>query len=143
MTNRSRTAQGYLLLLCTTAACGGEGAFDAWCNMPGREMTLLLFYALPPGVVAAVVTGWARTRQLGDWDLRESAGAPPFWSSVGIFLVLFFVAGLVLSFAMNGAEGCAPEQRSLNLWFAWLGILLAAVLCVLGPLVASWWYTRR
>lgn len=131
------------LLLGLTAGCGGEGAFDSWCNTPGREMTLLLFYTLPPGVFAAMVAGWARKRQLDDWDLRESAGAPSSWLTVGIFLALFFIAGLVLSFALNGADGCAPEQRTMNLSFAWLGILLAAVLCLLGPLGANWWYRRR
>ena len=146
MTNRARTLDCRIflpLLLGATTACGGEGAFDAWCNTPGREMTLLLFYALPPGVLAAVVAGWARKRQLDGWDLRESAGAPSSWLTVGIFLALFFVAGLVLSFALNGADGCAPEQRTMNLWFAWLGILLSAVLCLLGPFGANWLYTRR
>lgn len=130
------------LLLGPTAACGGEGAFDAWCNTPGRELTLLLFYTLPPGVLAAVVSGWARKRQLAGWDLRESAGAPSSWLTVGIFLVLFFIGGLVFSFALNGADECAPAQRDVNLWFTWSGILLAAVLCLLAPLGANWWYTR-
>ena len=41
-----------LLLMGTTVACGGEGEFDAWCNAPGREMTLLL-YAITPGFAGA------------------------------------------------------------------------------------------
>ena len=146
MTNGSRTLDGRVLLpllLGATAACGGEGAFDAWCNTPGREITLLLFYALPPGVLAAAVAGWARKRQLDGWDLRESAGVPSSWLTVGTFLALFFVAGLVFSFALNDAEGCHPEQRTTNLWFAWVGIVLAAVLCLLGPFGANWLYTRR
>lgn len=130
------------LLLGATAACGGEGAFDAWCNTPGRELTLL-FYTLPTGVLAAVVSGWARTRQLAGWDLRKSAGAPSSWLTVGIFLALFVIGGLVFSFALNGADECAPAQRDVNLWFTWSGILLAAVLCLLAPLGANWWYTRR
>ena len=132
-----------LLLLGATAACGGEGAFDAWCNTPGREMTLLLFYTLPPGTLAALVAGWARKRQLDGWDLRESAGAPSSWLTVGIFLALFFIGGLVFSFALDGADGCAPEQRDRNLWFTWSGILLAALLCLLAPLGANRWYMGR
>ena len=101
-----------LLLLGATAACGGEGAFDAWCNTPGREMTLLLFYTLPPGALAALIAGWARKRQLDGWDLRESAGAPSSWLTVGIFLALFFIGGLVFSFALDGADACASEIPS-------------------------------
>ena len=143
MTSRLRTLPGFLLALGTTAACGGEGAFDAWCNTPGREMTLLLFYVIPPGVLAMVVAWGVRARQLRGWDLRKSAASPSSWLTVGIFLALFLVTGLVLSFALNGADGCAPEQRSINLGFAWLGILIATVLCLVGPLGANWWYTRR
>ena len=131
------------LPLGVTAACGGEGAFDAWCNTPGRELTLLLFYTLPPGVLAAVVSGWARKRQLAGWDLRKSAGAPSSWLTVGIFLALFVIGGLVFSSVLNGADECAPAQRNANLWFTWLGILFAVVLCLLAPLGANWWYTRR
>lgn len=143
--NRLRTLDGRVflpLLLCGTAACGGEGAFDAWCNTPGREMTLL-FYALPLGVVALAVVCWACKRRLDGWDLRESTSAPSSWSLVWIFLAAFLVFGLVLSYALNGADGCAPEQRTANLWFTWLGILLAVLLCLLGPFGANWAYTRR
>ena len=146
MTNGLRTLDRRVLLpllLGGTAACGGEGALDAWCNAPGREMTLLLFYTLPPGVLAAVVAGWVRKRQLDGWDLRESAGAPSSWLTVGIFLALFFIGGLVFSFALDGADGCAPEQRDSNLWFTWSGILLAALLCLLAPLGANRWYMGR
>ena len=145
MTNRPRTLDGRVfvpLLLCATAACGGEGAFDAWCNTPGREMSLL-FYTLAPGVIALAVVGWARKRRLEGWDLRESLSTPSSGKMVWIFLAVFFVSGMVLSFAMNGADGCAPEQRTTNLWFTWQGILLAAVLCVLGLFGANWLYARR
>ena len=104
---------------------------------------MLLFYCLPLGILATAVAWGVRTRQLRNWDLRKSVAAPSSWSTVGVFLALFFVAGLALSFALNGAEGCAPEQRSMNLGFAWLGILIATVLCLVGPLGANWWYTRR
>ena len=62
---------------------------------------------------------------------------------MGILLGAFIVAGLVLSFALNGADGCAPEQRTTNLWFTWQGVLFAAVLCLLGLLGANWFYVRR
>ena len=142
MTSRSRTFVGFLLALGTTAACGGEGGFDAWCNTPGREVTLL-FYCLPPSVLAIVVGWGVRARQLRNWDLRESAAAPSSWATVGVFLALFVVAGLLLSFALNGADGCAPEQRSMNLRYAWAGIVIATVLCLVGPLGANWLYGRR
>ena len=145
MTNSSRTldGRGFLpLLLCATAACGGEGAFDAWCNTPGREMSLL-FYALAPGVIALAVIAWARKHRLDGWDLRASPTAPSSSTMVWIFLTVFLVAGIVLSFALDGADGCAPEQRTTNLWFTWRGIVLAALLCVLGLLGANWWYARR
>ena len=80
------------LLLWATAACGGEGAFDAWCNTPGREITLL-FYALPSGVVALAVVGWARKRRLDGWDLRESTSAPSSGSLVWVFLAAFVASG--------------------------------------------------
>ena len=103
----------------------------------------LLFYALAPGTIAAVVVAWASKRRLDAWDLRESANAPSFGTTVWIVLGAFIVAGFVLSLAVNGADGCAPEQRTTNLWFTWLGILLSAFLCLLGPVGANWWYTRR
>ena len=145
MANRSRTLDGRVCLplaAIATAACGGEGAFDAWCNTPGREMSLL-FYALAPGVIALAVVGWARKRRLNGWDLRESTSAPSSGSLVWIFVAVFLVSGLVLSFALNGADGCAPDQRTTNLSFTWLGILLAAVLCLLGLFGANWLYARR
>ena len=145
MRNRSRTLDGRVLLpllFCATAACGGEGAFDAWCNTPGTEMWLLI-YALAPGTIAAAVVGSAHKRRLDRWDLRESASAPSSGTTVWILLGGFIVAGLVLSLAVNGADGCAPEQRTTNLRFTWLGILLSAVLCLLARFGASWWYTRR
>ncbi len=145
MTNRSRSLDGRVLLpllLCATAACGGESAFDAWCNAPGREMSLL-FYALAPGVIALAVVGWARKRRLDGWDLRESPSAPSSGRMVWTVLAVFLVSGLVLSVALNGADGCAPEQRTTNLWFTWQGILLAGVLCVLGLFGANWLYVRR
>ena len=103
----------------------------------------LLFYALAPGVIALAAVGWARKRRLDGWDLRESASAPSSWTMVWMFLAVFLVAGLVLSFALNGADGCAPDQRTTNLSFSWLGILLAAVLCLLGLFGANWLYARR
>lgn len=149
MTNRSRTldGRGFLpLLLCATAACGGEGgregAFDRWCNTPGSEMSLLL-YALAAGLIALVAVGWERKRRLDAWDLRESPGAPSTGAMVWIFPAAFLVSGLVLSFALNAAENCEPGQIETNLFFTWLGILLAALLCLLGLLVANWSYTRR
>ena len=145
MTNQARTLDGrefLTLLLCATAACGGEGAFDAWCNTPGRELTLL-FYTFTSGVVALAVVGWARKRRLDGWDLRETTSAPSSWSLVWVFLAAFLASGLVLSFALNGADGCAPEQRATNLGSTWLGILLAAILCLLGLFGANRLYARR
>ena len=145
MTNRRGTLVGRVflpLLVGATAACGGEGAFDAWCNAPGREMTLFL-YAVAPGFGAAGAVWWMRRRRLKNWDLRESPGAPSAGTMVWVFVGAFLVAGLVLSFALNGADGCAPEQRTANLWFTWQGLLLAAVLCLLGLLAANWSYKRR
>ena len=130
------------LLLCATAACGGEGAFDAWCNTPGREISLL-FYPLAPGVIALAAVWWAQKRRLDGWDLRESPSAPSSATIVWIFLVVFLISGLVLSLALSGADGCAPEQRTTNLWFTWPGILLAGVLCLLGLFGANRLYARR
>ncbi len=145
MRNRSRTLDGRVLLpllLCATAACGRADAFDTWCNTPESE-TWLLLYILAPGTIAAAVVGWARKRRLEGWDLRESASAPSSGATVWILLGAFIVAGLVLSFALSGADGCAPEQRTTNLWFTWQGVLLAAVMCVLGLFGANWFYVRR
>ena len=145
MANRASTLDGRVflpLLLCATTACGGEGAFDVWCNTPGREITLL-FYAFPSGVVALAVVGWAHKRRLDGWDLRESTSTPSSGSLMWLFLAAFFVAGVVLSLALNGADGCAPDQRTTNLWFTWLGILLAAFLCLLGRFGANRLYARR
>ncbi len=103
----------------------------------------LLFLALAPGAIAAAVVGWARKRRLDGWDLRESPRAPSSATMVVIFLAVFLVSGLVLSFALRGAEGCAPEQRTTNMWFTWLGIVLAAVLCLLGLFGANRWYAGR
>ncbi len=130
------------LLLGATAACGGDRAFDDWCNTPGREMTLLLF-AATPGVVAAGAVWWTRKRRLEDWDLRESPDAPPVGVLAWVFLGVFLASGLVLSVFLSGADGCAPEQRTANLWFTWLGLAIAAALCGLGLFGASWSYNRR
>ena len=146
MSNRSRALDGWMLpplLLGTTAACGGEGAFDRWCNTPGSEMTLLL-YALVAGLIALVAVGWQRKRRLDAWDLRESPCAPSASTLVMVwtFPAVFLVSGLVLSFALNGAD-CEPGQIRTNLFFTWLGILVAALLCLSGLLVANWSYKRR
>ena len=144
MTNRSHTLDGrvfLLLLLCGSTGCGGEGAFDAWCNTPGREMSIL-FYALGTGVVAVAVVLWARKRRLDGWNLRESARAPSPWTIVWVSLGAFLLAGLAFSLFLTGAEGCAPEQRTANLWFTWQGVLVATVLCLLGLLGANRWYKR-
>lgn len=142
MTKRLRALGGGALLLCATAACGGEGAFDAWCNAPGREVALLL-YAAVFGGVGAIVVGWMRMRGLKCWDLRHSAGAPSTWTVVWVFLAIFLVSGLVLSFRLDGAEGCAPEQRGMNTWFLWGGILGGAGLCLAGWVVANKAYMGR
>lgn len=142
MTSRSRALHGLLLALSTSVACGGEGAFDTWCNAPGREMTVLL-YAIAPGVVAAGAVWWARKRRLEGWDLRESSNAPPAGVLIWVFLGAFLVSGLLLSVFLSGADGCAPEQRSTNLWFTWYGLLVAAGLCLLGLLAANWLYRRH
>ena len=131
-----------LLLMGATAACGGEGEFDAWCNTPGREMTLLL-YAIAPGFAAAVAIWWTRKRRLENWDLRESLNAPSVGALVWIFLGVFLAWGLVLSVFLSGADGCAPAQRTTNLLFTWLGFVIAATLCGLGLFGASWSYGRR
>ena len=131
-----------LLLIGATAACGGEGAFDAWCNTPGVETTLLL-YAITPGFAAAGAVWWTRKRRFDDWDLRESPAAPSAGVPVWVFLGAFLASGLVFSVFLSGADGCAPEQRATNLWFTWLGLLVAAGLCLLGLLAANWSYTRR
>ena len=142
MMKRSCTLGGGALLLCATAACGGEGAFDDWCNAPGREMELLL-YAVVVGVFGAIVVSWVRMRSLKRWDLRRSASAPSTWTVVWVFLAIFLVSGLVLSFRLNGADGCAPEQRGMNTRFLWEGILVGAGLCLAGWVVANKWYARR
>ena len=129
------------LLLGATAACGGEGGFDAWCNAPGQE-TSILFLALAFGVIAAVVVAWARKRGLEGWDLRESASAPSPWTMVGIVIGVFVVSGVVFSLVLSSAENCAPAQRTANLWFTWLGILLATAFCLLGLLGANRSYER-
>lgn len=131
-----------LLLMGATAACGGEGEFDAWCNAPGREMALLL-YAVAPGFVAAGTVWWTRKRRLDGWDLRESPDTPAVGMLVWVFLGAFLASGLVLSFFLSGADGCAPDQRTTNIWFTWQGLLVAAGLCLLGLLAANWSYTRR
>ena len=144
MTNRSHTLAGrafLLLLFCGSTGCGDEGAFDAWCNTPGREISIL-FYALGTGVAAVAVVLWARKRRLDDWNLRESARAPSPWTTVWVSLGAFLLAGLVFSLVLSVAEGCAPAQRTANLWSTWQGILLATVLCLLGLLGANRWYTR-
>ena len=146
MRNHSRTPDRRrllpLLLMSATAACGGEGAFDAWCNTPGREMSLLL-YAVTPGVAAAAAVWWTRKRRLEGWDLRESPDSPAVGMLVWVFLGAFLASGLVLSFFLSDADGCAPEQRTTNIWFAWQGLLVAAGLCLLGLLSANWSYRRR
>lgn len=142
MTKRLRTFGGGALLLCATAACGGEGAFDAWCNAPGREWWLL-GYAGVFGVIGAFCVSQVRMRGLKRWDLRHSAGAPSTWTVVWVFLAVLLVSGLVLSFLFDGADGCAPEQRGMNTWFLWGGVLGGAVLCLAGWVVANFRYTRR
>lgn len=129
------------LLLGTTAACGGEGTFDRWCNTPGSEMSLLL-YAVVAGLVALVAVGWERKRRLDAWNLRESPVAPSAGKMVWILPAVFLVSGLVLSFALNGAD-CEPGQIRKNLFSTWLGFLVAALLCLSGLLAAHWSYTRR
>ena len=142
MTKRLRTLGGGALLLCVTAACGGEGAFDAWCNAPGREMALLL-YAVLFGGGGAFVVGWMRMRGLKHWDLRLSTSAPSTSTVVWVLLAVLLVSGLVLSFLLDGAEGCAPEQRGMNTWFLWGGILGGAGLCLAGWVVANKAYMGR
>ena len=128
--------------MCATAACGGAGEFDAWCNTPGRETTLFL-YTITPGFAAAAAVWWTRKRRLDGWDLRESPGAPSAGILVWAFLGAFLVSGLVFSFFLSGADGCDPGQRTTNIQFTWYGLLVAAGLCVLGLLAANWSYTRR
>ena len=140
MTKRSCALGGGALLLCATAACGGEGAFDAWCNTPRSEMFLLL-YAVAFGVVGAIVVWQVRMRGLNRWDLR-SASAPSTWIVVWVLLAIL-VSGLVLSFLLDGADGCAPEQRRMNTRFLWGGILGGAVLCLVGWVGANEAYARR
>ena len=143
MTKRSCALGGGALLLCATAACGGEGAFDAWCNAPGSEMVLLR-YAVGFGVVGAIVAGWMRMRGLESWDLRHSVGAPSTRTVVWVVLAIVLVsAGLVFSFLLDGADGCAPEQRGMNTWFLWGGILVGAGLCLAGWVVANKAYAGR
>lgn len=142
MTKRLRTFSGGALLLCATAACGGEGAFDAWCNAPGRERWLLL-YAGVFGVIGAFCVSQVRMRGLKRWDLRHSAGAPSTWTVVWVLLAVLLVSGLVLSFLFDGADGCAPEQRGMNTWFLWGGVLGGAVLCLAGWFGANMWYARH
>ena len=147
MTKRSCALGGGALLLCATAACGGEGAFDAWCNTPGREMALLR-YAVAFGVVGAIVVSQVRMRGLNRWDLRRSdlrrtASAPSTRAVVWVLLAIFLVSGLVLSFLLDGADGCAPEQRGMNTRFLWGGILVGAVLCLAGWVGANKAYARR
>ena len=131
-----------LLLMGATAACGGEGEFDAWCNTPGREMTLFL-YAIAPGFAAAAAVWWTRKRRLAGWDLRESPNPPTVGVLVWVFLGAFLASGLVLSVFLTGADGCAPEQRTANLWFTWQGLVIAAALCGLGLFGANRSYGRR
>ena len=131
-----------LLVMGAISACGGAGEFDAWCNTPGREIELLL-YTITPGFAAAAAVWWTRKRRLEGWDLRDSPGAPSTGILVWVFLGAFLVSGLVFSFFLSGADGCAPEQRTTNLWFTWQGLLVAAVLCLLGLIAANWSYTRR
>ena len=142
MTKRLRALGGGALLLCATAACGGEGAFDAWCNAPGREMALLL-YAAAFGGVGAFVVWQVRMRGLKRWDLRLSTSAPSTWTVVWVLLAVFLVSGLVLSFLLDGADGCAPEQRAVNMRFLWGGLLVGAVLCLMVRIGANKWYARR
>ena len=143
MTKRLRTFGGGALLLCATAACGGEGAFDAWCNAPGRERWLLL-YAGVFGVVGAFVVWQVRMRSLERWDLRHSASAPSTRTVVWVVLAIVLVsAGLVFSFLLDGADGCAPEQRAVNMRFLWLGILGGAVLCLVVWFRANKSYAKR
>ena len=120
-----------------------RATFDRWCNTEGSHWDLLL-YALVAGLIALVAVGWQRKRRLDAWDLRESPGAPAASTMVmvWIFPAAFLVSGLVLSFALNGAD-CEPGQIRTNLFFTWLGILFAALLCLLGLLVANWSYKRR
>lgn len=142
MTKRLRALGVGALLLCATAACGGEGAFDAWCNAPGREVALLI-YAAVFGGVGAIVVWQVRMRSLKGWDLRRSASAPSTWTVVWVFLAIFLVSGLVFSFLLDGADGCAPEQRGMNTWFLWWGILGGAGLCLAGWVVANKAYAGR
>ena len=143
MTKRLRALGGGALLLCATSACGGEGAFDAWCNAPDSEMVLLR-YAVGFGVVGAIVAGWMRMRGLEHWDLRHSAGAPSTRTVVWVVLAIVLVsAGLVFSFLLDGADGCAPEQRAVNMRFLWGCLLGGAVLCLVVRIGANKWYARR
>lgn len=137
MTKRLRALGGGALLLCATAACGGEGAFDTWCNEPGSEIDLLLG-ALGLGVIGSIVVWQVRMRGLKSWDLRHSPNPPSTWTVVWVFLAVFLVSGLVLWFLLDGADGCAPEQRGENTWFLFGGILVGAALCLLGLVGANW-----
>lgn len=129
-------ALGGALLLGGTAACGGEGAFDAWCNTPGTE-TQLLFGAVALGTVGWIVGLGLRKRALGRWDLRDSPGALSIRTFVWSFAALFVGSGLVLWFVLSGADGCAPEQKQANTLFLGLGMLGGAALCLIGLEVAN------
>lgn len=170
MTTRRRALDGAallpLLLLGGSAACndgsavirrfgvffrgggeGGEGgALDAWCNTPGSEVTLLL-YAMVLGLIAAVVVAFIRRHSLARWDLRESPRAPSLslmaWILAMFFPSGFLVSGLVLSVVLHTAAGCAPEQRFTNVMYTWMGVGLAALLCLAGLLAVNWWWRWR
>ena len=103
----------------------------------------LLYAFVAPGVLAAAAVWWQRRRHLDRWDLRKSPTAPPAAKLVWLFLGVFVVSGLLLSLALSGAEGCAPEQRNMNILYTWGGILLVTLLCLFGLLVVNRLYARR
>ena len=131
------------LLLGATSACGGDSGLvsGAWCNEPGREWDLLIS-TIVIGALAAFVVWLVRGRQLQRWNLRKSPVAPSTTVTLWTIAVCAVVPTVLLSLSVYGAEACAPDQRTANILYLWMGVLLATTACLAGLLVAKTTYVK-
>lgn len=130
-------------LLCMTSACGGQGGLvsGAWCNQPDREWYLLVS-TLAIGAIAAFVVWLVRERQLQRWDLRKSPVAPStaltLWTIAGFAII----PAVLLSFSIYTADPCDPDQKSANVLYLWIGVVLGTAACLVGLLIAKTTYVK-
>ena len=114
------------LLLCATSACGGDSRLvsGTWCNEPGREVDLLIS-TMAIGTIAAFVVWLVRGRQLQRWNLRTSFVAPSTTVTLWTVTLCAVVPTALLSLLLSVAEPCAPDQKTANILYLWMGVLLA------------------